>query len=364
MRWRALGLALGMLGGACSIVTDFASLSSDGPPLNEGGADTSSADVVVPVEGGDGDVDAGSYHPKFARALTVENRGTFAAPEGTPVCLVVSEAVAGAVGSKSEADLRDIRVVGAGGRHHPRVIDIHESGITTVCFRLGRAVAAGANDSGYAVHYGDPNASAFPNGYTDVFDFYDGFGGATVDATVWTVRGAVTVGNGNLVLGTGDTAIASKPSVDRVPTEASLEVRARVLDPTSDGTNSFFYWLGFHRYGDFEVEQPWSVFIARFAGAVVAEHKTVTGSCQSLCASSATPQTNTFRTYRIDRRPSGVAFTSDNGTAFEATGDNGDMAVVLRNFLAKSVIEIDWVRARPLLPIDPALTLGAETVLP
>lgn len=355
-----------MCASACSILTDFASLTSDGPtqPANEGGTDTG-ADVTSTADGGgDGGGDAGPYDPKLTRPLTVDNRGTIAAPEGTPVCLVVPQPTAVAVGAKAQADLRDVRVVGPTGRHHPRAIDVHESGIVTVCFRLGRAIGAGATDTGYALHYGDPKAGAFPMGYADVFDFYDGFSGAAVDTALWNIRGTVTVGNGNLVLGPGDTGVASKPSSDRVGLEASLEVRVRVLDPTSDGTNGFFYWFGFQRYGDFDADQPWSVFIARIAGAIVAEHKTLTGPCQAVCASSATPQTTAFRTYRIDRRPSGVAFTHDNGTPFAATGDNGDMAVVLRNFLTKSTLEIDWVRARPLLPADPEAKLGDEIALP
>ena len=67
--------------------------------------------------------------------------------------------------------------------------------------------------------------------------------------------------------------------------------------------------------------------------------------------------------YRIDRWSGGVRFILDDGTAFDAAGSNGDMSIMIRSFLAQSDVQVNWVRARPIVWPEPAVVIGPEKAL-
>jgi hypothetical protein len=193
-----------------------------------------------------------------------------------------------------------------------------------------------------------------------VFDFFDGFDGTTISSR-WLVRGPVAVGGGRLTLpkGTAQSAITTPAATDGVPVSASLEIRARVPNPSSGAGGSDFYWWGFQRSGDFNLDLPFSIFYGG-VGTITDWHGSISGACTSSCVDPALPQSAAFRVYRIDRTGDGARFTFDDGVQRTSAGPTGDLSVMVRNFLVDSDIEVDWVRARPLIWPEPDVTLAEE----
>lgn len=363
-----LGLAVAAAA-ACSLTTDLSGFTSGSNASGAAPNDAPSGDAPAEAAPPDGAApDAGPFHPRYERRLTIDAAASPAVADGASVCVAVPAAVWSTMraGGKVEDDLGDLRVFGPTGERD-RAIDVHQSGIATVCFRLARAIAAGAKDDGYALRYGDASASAPPAADADVFDFFDGFDEPTL-ASRWRTAGAPLVASGTLRLRSGDNAITDVAADDGLPAEASLEIRASVSDPTSEPTptdaGTFYYWFGFQHQGDFVASEPWSVFIARGKASVGAEHKTTSGTCQPGCASATAPQGAGMRTYRIDRTNQNVRFTSDDGVTYDAAGSNGDMSIMVRNFLQSGEVDVDFVRARRVAAPEPTMALGDETALP
>jgi hypothetical protein len=304
---------------------------------------------------------------KYQRTLPIANGAAVELPAQYTVCF----AAPGIVGADLiasghvRADLADLRVFGPSGEIH-RVIDTLTPSRTELCFRLERAIAAGTTDDGYSLHYGDPSAAPPPDTSADVFAFFDGFDGAAIDKR-WLMNGAPTLAGGILVLPkNGEPGLTTTATSDGVDTTASLEIRAKVDDPSSapETSSGYYWWLGFQHTGDFTANAPWDVFIGRSKNTVEAEHNTLTGSCTGGCDDNALGQTSDFRIYRVDRSTAVVDFYYDDGTKFEGAGSNGDLSIMLRNFLVTSDVEIDWVRARPLVAPEPTTVLGPETSIP
>jgi hypothetical protein len=382
-----MAFVLGGAGAACSLFTDLGGYSGGGADPGDATTDGASSGASSGASGtsgtsGTSGASGGSSGTSgtppsdsgvtgvYERSLELKNVASTAAPAGSPVCVILDGDVATEILGKVRADFADLRVLGP-TTERDRTVDLLTADRLEICFRLERAIALGGTDTDYALRYGDPGAMAPPPAQAKVFDFYDGFDAPVLDPARWLVNGAPVVAGGVLRLPMGSTqpAVTTVAASDTIPPSASLEVRARVLDPTSEGLpqpngGSFYYWFGFQHTGNFEAVEPWTVFIARSKSSVEAEHKTTSGTCAPGCDESALGQTASFRTYRIDRSSGGARFVYDDGTVFEADGDNGDMSVMLRSFLATSDVEIDWVRARPLVGPDPEPLVGPEGPAP
>lgn len=328
----------------------------------DGGSSTDAADDHTFV--GDALADSAPAVTQFTRKLTIVNGASVQLPGTYAVCFAANGILGVDLGAKVRSDFADLRVFGPSGER-ARVLDALAAGRMELCFRLERAIAAGASDDGYSLHYGAPDAGAPPSNPAAIFDFWEGFDGP-LDTTRWLVNGAPTVSGGNLVLPKGgEPGVTTTAANDGLPGAASLDIRAKVDDPTSapSASKGFYYWFGFQHTGDFGEFEPWTIFIARGKGSVEAEHKTATGTCTGGCDQTAVAQTSAFRIYRVNRHDA-VDFLYDDGTTFSATGSNGDMSVMLRNYLVTSDVEIDWVRARPLVFPEPTATLGPEQTTP
>jgi hypothetical protein len=264
---------------------------------------------------------------------------------------------------KMRADFGDVRVFGPMGERS-RAVDPRGAGALAVCFRLARPIAVGTTDDGYSLSYGSKALQPPMAADAVVFDFFDGFDGTSLDSR-WLVQGAPSVGGGRLTLpkGVNRPGITTTAAADGIPAAASLEIRARVLDPSSAGTpGGDYYWLGFQRGGDFVTDLPFTVFYGGM-NTITTWHGSVSGACASVCEDPVLPQSSAFRVYRIDRNSDGARFTFDDGVVREQAGPTGDLSVMIRSFLTKSDIEVDWVRARPLIWPEPNVTLGAESAL-
>lgn len=342
----------------CSLTTDLTGFSaSDAGEQPDAGAPSREA-------GADGDAVAAF---RFACDLTIRNVAATSLPKDHAVCFqagATEVAVARAAG-KVRADFGDARILGPSGER-PRALDQRSTGALAICFRLERPIAPGASDRGYSLVYGAEMLAPPAVADEAVFDFFDGFEGTSLSAR-WLVHGTVAVGGGVATLRQmgNEPGITTPASTDDVPADASLEIRARVTNPTSRGldvsaSQSIFYWLGFQKRGDFETGEPYSIFYGT-PGRIEARHEMAGGECTGIiCGDSSSAQSNAFRVYRIDRRAEGARFTYDDETRFEAKGSSGDMSIMIRGWLRESDIEVDWVRARPLVWPEPELVIDAE----
>lgn len=350
---------------ACTLFTDLDGLQGGDEP-NEAGTPARDVQSSGDAPTSDAAVTDAAYAPKFRRAITVENRAQTTIPAEYTFCF--DQAVLDA--SKTRSDFGDVRVFGLNGTERPRLVERHVDGSIHVCFRFERAIPIGMSDT-YEERYGDPATPPPAVDPATLFSFYDGFDGSTLSAK-WAALGAPKVANGVLVLPKGgDNGVRTIAATDGIDSSASLELRVRVVDPSSpprDGS-VFYYWFGFQRKSDFVAESPWTLFIAREIGTIRAEHRLggesvppEAGPCAMTCASSFGLQTSQFRVYRIDRGGGQNEFSLE-GQPFSAPGDNGDLGILLRSSLATSDVEVDWVRARAIVVPEPSVTVGGETPL-
>jgi len=361
----------------CSLLTDLGGLTG-GETAAPGRDATSTEATTSQAEASAGPdaamdarpVDTGPYVPRYERSFAITNASTSSVlPAGYTACFRgVASDVVGIGAGKLRADAADLRIF-AGGVELKRVVDIFRTGIISTCFRLVNAIGAGATDTSYAVRYGDPNATPPLPVESDVFDFFDGFDGTAVSPR-WLTFGAPVVAGGFVTFPkNAPSAITTMSGPDGIPLDASLEINARVPNPTSDGQlqddagTRYFYWLGFQHQGDFIPDEPWTVFIARSKSTINAEHKTSSGTCVNGCNEAPGTQTTDARVYKVDRAGDTAVFTYDTGATFQGVGSSGDQSVMIRNYLLTSELVVDWVRARPLVLPEPTPVLGDEVVI-
>jgi hypothetical protein len=376
-RVRAVGwLAVACSAVGCSLLTDLDGLSD--PELAAGGPDAQSAsadgalpDGATPDGAGDGPVSIGPYVPRVQRTLELKNGAMTPVPAGHTTCLraPLQDVFGAGFASKVRPDFGDVRVF-ASGVEVKRTIDALRTGVLVACFRLTKPIAPGAVDTTYVVRYGDPNALVPPPADGDVFDFFDGFDGSSLGQG-WRKLGNPIVAGGTVTFPKNvQSGITSVADTDGIGLEASLEIKARVTNPSSagellDGGESRWYWFGFQHLGDFDAFEPWSVFIARSKSEIHAEHKSSgTTTCAPGCAQPPRTQTTDFRVYTVARTGADVLFTLDDATVFAANSAVGDLSILIRSYALDSELVVDWVRARPLVVPEPALAIGIEETVP
>jgi hypothetical protein len=329
--------------------------SLDGLGASDAGETEASADG-----GGDSSNDVVT-HPFYERVVTIENLATAALPAGTTIGVPFpqSQMQTAIDAGKMRSDLGDLRVRGAGGERD-RLVDAAPLA-SVVWFSLAAPIAAGATDTSYAITYGDPNAGAPQEDGAKVFDFYDDFAGASVDASKWMTQGTMSVSGGVLTLPAGGQGALTTLSL---PPPTTVEWRAQLTDPTSDpdAQTGYYYWFGFQRNGDFVPVDPWIVWIARDKGLVGGED--YADGCASICSDTPFAQNASFRFYGIERQPSQTVFSIDGAPSYTTPATNDQaLSLMIRNFLVTSDLSVDWIRARARVYPEPTVTLGAEQTL-
>jgi hypothetical protein len=311
-----------------------------------------------------GEVDTSPDAFAFRRRLAIRNLANAALPAGFTIQLPLPQLAQLVADGKLRPDLADLRIIGdvSGERH--RIVDPPGGpAAPAVSFALAAPLPAGESTSEYALYYGAPMAGAPPADGARVFAVFDDFTAGISDR--WLVNDAPITSGGRLVLRAGATdALTTDPATDDIPVTSSMELVARVPDPTSDPTShpdgTFFYWFGYQRAGDFRATDPWVLWIARGKGSVRAEQKSPVG-CEMDCASADQMQSTGFRHYAIERTSVRTRFSMDGAVVFTADVVNtNDYGIMLRNFMATSALEIDWVRARARATPDPSIVVGAE----
>lgn len=309
--------------------------------------------------------------PTFAyrRKITIVNQAATSLPAGFTIRVPLAATLAGLVlQGKVKADFSDLRVIGEGALgERDRIIDpAGGPAPAALSFSLAQPIAAGATNTSYYLYYGAPDAPAAPADGSAVFAVYADF--ASEIPSQWTTHDAPTVSGGKLVLRANHTdAIATTAATDGVPIVSAVELVASIANPTSDPTpqpeGTFYYWFGYQHTGDFTASDPWITWIARGKGQVHAEQKSPVG-CEAGCESGYVPQTTGTRYYVIERDPNATRFYVDNFLIYTATvTNNEDYSLMVRNYLATSDVQVDWIRARVRASPDPAVSLGFEESL-
>jgi hypothetical protein len=364
---RGLAFAAVVIAG-CSLFTDLGGFADgDGAPPDA--AVAADAEVGPPSDATNG-VDAPPVAPldfAWERPFALANGASVPVPLGYTTCLRAPRAEWQAlIGTKARPDLGDLRLFNQ-SEELPRTIDVTPSGTRVLCFRVARAIDAGASDDGYVMRYGNAELAPPPSASAQLFPFFDDFDGTALTQGRWLEHGAPVVAGGLLTLPMGaEHGVTTFAAVDGVPEETSLEMRVRLskidATPLPREGDTFHYWFGFQRTGDFSASKPWSIFVARGSGQIRAEHNSASDACATNCSSPTVGQTTGFRHFRIDRLGSGVHFRED-AIDFSAAGSSGDQSIMIRSFLLDADLEVDWVRARPFMSPEPEPAFGAEVSL-
>ena len=143
-----------------------------------------------------------------------------------------------------------------------------------------------------------------------------------------------------------------------------MELVARVPDPSSDSTvrpaAPFYYWFGYQHTGDFNASDPWVVWIAR----AQERHRCraeVAGRLRDDCKPTPDAQDSAAHYYAVVRNTGETRFYRDSAAATVIPVSNTtDYSLMVRNFMATSDVDVEWVRARARVNPEPTVTLGAE----
>jgi hypothetical protein len=265
---------------------------------------------------------------------------------------------------KVNGDFSDLRVIGDTVGERDRIIDPPQDPAPIAFhFSLGTAIAANSTSTEYAVYYAYPAAGAPPANGRAVFPIYEDF---TVPlAATWLRNDAPQIANGQLVLRAGHTdAITTTAGNDSIPILSSIELIARVPDPTSDPTvqpeGTFYYWFGYQHTGDFSASDPWVVWIARGKNGVGAEQKSPVG-CEAGCEPTPGSQDTGAHYYAVVRNSNETRFYRDSGAPTIITVNNTtDYSLMVRNYMATSDVDVEWLRARARVNPEPTISVGPE----
>jgi hypothetical protein len=317
------------------------------------------ADVAV-----DANVDANTATFLHRRRITIHNLSNSTMPAGMTVTVPFATLTTLFSTGKVKGDFSDVRVIGDTVGERDRIIDPPQSPAPIAFhFSLGVPIAAGATSTEYAVYYSYPMAAAAPANGRNVFPIYEDF---TVPlAAVWMRNDAPQVANNQLVLRAGHTdAITTTAATDNIPILSSIELVARVPDPTSDSTvqpdGTFFYWFGYQHTGDFSASDPWVVWIARGKSGIGAEQKSPVG-CEAGCEPTPGSQDAGAHYYAVVRNTGETRFYRDSAPATIIPVTNTtDYSLMVRNYMATSDVDIEWVRARARVNPDPSIAVGPE----
>jgi hypothetical protein len=102
------------------------------------------------------------------------------------------------------------------------------------------------------------------------------------------------------------------------------------------------------------------VWIARGKSGIGAEQKSPVG-CESGCEPTPGTQDTAFHYYAVARSPGETDFIKDTGAPIKITVQNTeDYSLMVRNYMAASELDVDWIRARARVTPDPSVAIGPE----
>lgn len=336
---------------------------------------TSRPDAYDMVLDGPADAPGDGVRPLYLyrRRITIKNNAASSLPAQYTIRVPFAALSQLITDGKVASTTNDLRIIGDVAGERDRVIDRSPPFPATVInFPLASSLAAGATNTDFAIYYSRLSPPVPPQNPNAVWPpLFDDFAGNSV-GTIWLTNDGPSVGAGKLTLRANHTdAITLNPIGDNVPLVSSLEMMVAISDPqsnpTTQGTDTFYYWFGFQRTGDFTATDPWSVWIARGKGQLHGEQKSPNGcdvnSTPSVpeCDGPYVTQDTAMHFYTIERDTNVSRFYRDGTLSYTtATVTNTDLSPMFRNFAATSELTVDFVRARARVSPEPTVTVGAE----
>ncbi len=289
----------------------------------------------------------------YRRRITVTTRSA-SAPSGYAVPLTVDHASLIAAG-KSLANGNDVRVVywnGTSWAELDRVLDdtsAWNTASTTIWYRTQAAIAANASDINYYLYYGNAAAGVPPANPLNVFLFYDGFPGSSVDTSKWTItQGTVTVSGGLLTLNPDSSMWANASYA--FGTNTAWEARVQLANST-DGPTS--YWAA----SDLA---SYDINYVRFY--TDGTHFAESGAGASFTNTTFTPNSPTsFHIYTFTREgTAGVRYSQDGTQVAYLTTNvpSANLRVFVWSDTGANSVTYNWVRVRPYVTPEPTTSFG------
>jgi hypothetical protein len=221
-------------------------------------------------------------------------------------------------------------------------------------------IAAGATDASLWLYWDNPSPAPPLEDGAMVFTFFEGFS-ETELGLVWrkTVPG-ITASGGLLQLPPGQSVCSNTV----FPQYFAIDFSMRTPSTAA------YSWAGFMRLDDFVQSEPWMLWVDRDGdGSLIAESNLAfigdTGPVVS--GGAVAPGTDTHL-YSIERKldARGLRWTYDDMVVAERTLPQvfgGALQIWLRNG-SSLVLNFDYVRARRVLDVPPAITLGPAEARP
>ncbi len=289
----------------------------------------------------------------YRQRITVTTRSA-AASTGYALPVTVDHASLVAAG-KSLANGNDARVVywnGTGWTELDRVLDdisAWNTATTTIWYRTQAAIAANASDMNYYLYYGNTAAGGPPANPLNVFLFYDGFSGSSVDTSKWTItQGTVAVSGGLLTLNPDSSMWANASYA--FGTNTAWEARVQLANPTDGPTN---YWAASDQTG-------YNGNYIRFY--TDADHFAESGAGTSSTNTTFTPNSPTsFHIYTFTRLgTAGVRYFQDGTQVAYLTTNvpSANLRVFVWSDTGGNSVTYDWVRVRPYVTPEPTTSFG------
>lgn len=246
----------------------------------------------------------------------------------------------------------DVRII-IGRTELPHIIDDTSTGAGNeiVWFKLAGALSPGSVAADYYLYCDNPTAVKPTTSEADVFDFYDGFDGTSVNSSWKVLFGAPSVESGNLTLAPATTGIATTAAF---AVNTAVDFRAK---PSAAAMAMPSFWGGFSSGNSFSL--PW----IRWSGGNGANQIHATVADTSVTDSAPRTLDTNFHVYAVEHAaPRDATFRVDN-VAVDALQYGGSFSmpslnVALLNYQSGGPIQIDWVRLRKATKPVPAVSLG------
>ncbi len=287
---------------------------------------------------------------QYRRGVAVENIATSVLPSGYAVKLTVDTASLTSAG-KLLSNGNDLRLVWMDGANPVELDRIAEtafnSAATEIWFKTQAAISPGAADDSYYIFYGSPTASLPPTNPANVFAFYDGFDGTTLDTNKWNRAGTVTVSDGQAHLNT-TSYIITRSSL----TYGKLEIR---LKAASQDHVMFWGWeetpADANNILVFQEQASPGFFNAIYRQGGGTWYQPVIGDPPG-------GFTN-WHIYGVDWRASHAQWTIDGVESLQINSGVPSVPMLINiNAYSTIPLDVDWVRVRQYFNPEPVVSLA------
>ena len=200
------------------------------------------------------------------------------------------------------------------------------------------------------IYFSNAAAAAPSGGPSSVMEFYDSFGGTTLNTTRWTALGTVTTAGDELVLDPGESVRSNTTWPPGHAVDFSMEVPVW----------SARFWGGFQRSADFNDDEPWLIWISRSGSMIWPEVETSAGGVDPAVLGPMSPVGTAKVIYGIERHAGEVVFRKGQvevGSIPIPNAFDAALQVRLTN-QSSGAIQFGQARVRRVVRPAPEVTVG------